>query len=38
MTDSRMEVIDQYEHRFVYEIDWENNNWHEELEKVNSIK
>lgn len=38
MTDSRMEVIDQFERHFVYEINWENNNWQEELEKVNEIK
>lgn len=38
MTDSRMEVIDQYEHHFVYEIDWENNNWHEELKEIEKIK
>ena len=37
MTDSRLEVIDKYEHRFIYEIDWENNNWYEELKKVNEI-
>ena len=33
----KLEVIDKYERRFVYEIDWENNSWYEELKKINEI-
>ena len=38
MTDSRMEVIDQYEKHFIYEIDWESNNWQEELREIEKIQ
>ena len=33
-----MEVIDQYEKHFVYEIDWESNNWQEELREIEKHK
>lgn len=38
MTDSRMEIIDLYEHHYVYEIDWENDDSEENLRKVNELK
>lgn len=38
MTDSRLEVIDNFEHRYVYEIDWENDEIQEQLKKVNELK
>lgn len=38
ITDSRLEVIDNFERRYIYEIDWENNDFQEQLEKVNEIK
>ena len=38
MTDSRLEIITDYERHFVYEFDWEGNNYLEILEKVNEIK
>ena len=37
MTDARLEVIDMYEHRYTYEIDWENNDFEEKLRKVATI-
>ena len=37
MTDARLELIDMYEHRYVYEIDWENNDFDEKLRKVATI-
>ena len=37
MTDSRLEVIDNFEHRYIYEIDWENNDFDEKLKKVNEL-
>lgn len=38
MTDSRLEIITGYERHFVYEFDWEGNNYLEILEKVNEMK
>lgn len=38
MTDSRMEVIDNWEHRYVYEIDWEDNDFGEKQKELNAIK
>lgn len=38
ITDSRMEFIKDFERHFVYEIDWEGNNYQEVLEKVNGMK
>ena len=38
MTDSRMEIINDYEKHFLYEIDWEGTNYNEILQKVNEIK
>lgn len=37
MTDARLNIIEIDRH-FVYEIDWENNNFEENLKKVNEIK
>ena len=37
MTDSRLELIDMYEHHYIYEIDWENNDFDEKLRKVEEI-
>ena len=38
LTDSRLEIINDYEKHFLYEIDWENTNYQEILEKVNNLK
>lgn len=38
MTDARMEVIDSWEHRYVYEIDWEDNDFGEKQKELNAIK
>lgn len=38
MTDSRMEVIDSWEHRYMYEIDWEDNDFSEKQKELNAIK
>ena len=38
MTDSRMEVIDQYEKNFTYEIDWEKTNFKEQLSILEGIQ
>lgn len=38
MTDSRMEVIDQYERNFTYEIDWERTNFKEQLSILEGIQ
>ncbi len=38
LTDSRLEIISDYEKHFLYEIDWENTNYQEILEKVNNLK
>lgn len=38
MTDSRLEMISDYEKHFLYEIDWEGTNYSKILEKVNAIK
>ena len=38
MTDARLEIINDYEKHYIYEIDWENNDWQEQLKKVNEIK
>lgn len=38
MTDSRMEVIDQYERNFKYEIDWERTNFKEQLSILEGIQ
>ena len=38
MTDSRMEVIDQFEHNFVYTIDWEGTKYAEQLKKLKAVK
>lgn len=38
MTDSRLEIITDYERHFIYEIDWEGTNYQEILQKVNEIK
>lgn len=37
MTDARLNIIEIDRH-FVYEIDWENNDFEENLKKVNEIK
>ena len=37
MTDARLNII-EIDHHFVYEIDWENNDFEENLKKVNEIK
>ena len=37
MTNSRMEIINDYEKHFIYEIDWENNNYDEICKKVNEL-
>ena len=38
MTDSRMNLITDYERHFIYEIDWEDVDYTEVLKKVNEIK
>lgn len=38
MTDSRMEIIHDYERRYSYEIDWENCDFDEQVRKVNKIE
>lgn len=38
ITDARLEIIKDFEKQFIYEIDWENNNFDEVLKKVNEIK
>lgn len=38
MTDSRMNLITDYERHFIYEIDWEDVDYTEVLKKVNGIK
>ena len=38
MTDSRMEVIDQYEHNFVYTIDWEGTDFEKQFKQLKGIK
>lgn len=38
MTDSRMEVIDSWEHRYVYEIDWEDCDFAEKEKELNELK
>ena len=38
MTDARLEIINDYEKHFLYEIDWEGTNYNEVLQKVNEIK
>ena len=38
MTDSRMNLITDYERHFIYEIDWEDVDYTEVLKKVNDIK
>ena len=38
ITDNRLEVINNFEHHFIYEIDWEGTNYVEELERINSIQ
>lgn len=38
MTDARMEVIDSWEHRYVYEIDWEDCDFGEKQKELNAIK
>ena len=38
ITDARLEMIKDFEKQFIYEIDWENNNFDEVLKKVNEIK
>ena len=38
ITDARMEIIKDFERHFVYEIDWENNDFNEILKKVNEVK
>ena len=38
MTDARMEVIDSWEHRYVYEIDWEDNDFGEKQKELNELK
>lgn len=38
MTDNRMELIRDYERHYSYEMDWENNNFEEQVRKVNEIK
>jgi len=37
MTDSRMEVIDQYEHNFTYTINWEETDFGEQLERLKQV-
>ena len=38
MTDARLNVIKDFERHFIYEIDWEGNNFEENLKKVNEIE
>ena len=38
MTDARMEVIDSWEHRYVYEIDWEDCDFAEKEKELNELK
>ena len=38
MTDSRLEIIDQYEHNFAYAIDWEVTDLMDKLEELKGIK
>ena len=38
MTDARMEVIDSWEHRYVYEIDWEDCDFSEKQKELNELK
>lgn len=38
MTDSRMNLITDYEKRFIYEIDWEDVDYTDILKKVNEMK
>ena len=38
MTDSRMEVIDQYTKNFAYTIDWECTEFAEQLEELRKVK
>ena len=38
MTNARLEIINDYDKRYVYEIDWGENDWVEQLKKVNEIK
>ena len=38
MTDARMEVIDSWEHRYVYEIDWEDCDFTEKEKELNELK
>lgn len=38
MTDSRLEVVNNYEHKYIYEIDWEEFDYITQLKKVNEIK
>ena len=38
ITDARMDVIDNFQYTYAYEIDWENNNFAEMLQKVNELK
>lgn len=38
MTDSRMEVIDQYERNFTYEINWEGTDFEEQLTILKGVQ
>ena len=38
MTDARLDIVDNYEHRYIYEFDWEDSENMEILRKVNEIK
>lgn len=38
MTDARLDIVDNYEHRYIYEFDWEDYENMEILRKVNEIK
>lgn len=38
MTNARLEIINDYDKKYVYEIDWGENDWVEQLKKVNEIK
>lgn len=38
ITNSRLEFLEGFNRSFIYEFDWENDNWVDQLKKVNEIK
>lgn len=38
MTDSRMNIVNNFDKKFSYEIDWENSDFEEQLRKLSEIK